>query len=53
VIAAILAWPDRADVHRSSRTTFEDGPMHSVVWPAALTVGAGVSVLVQQALNAN
>jgi bacterial/archaeal transporter family-2 protein len=27
--------------------------MQSLVWPAALTVGAGVSVMVQQALNAN
>jgi transporter family-2 protein len=28
-------------------------PMQSLIWPALLTVGAGVSVLVQQALNAN
>ena len=27
--------------------------MHGFVWPAALTIGAGVSVLVQQVLNAN
>jgi transporter family-2 protein len=27
--------------------------MQNVIWPAILTVGAGVSVLVQQALNAN
>ena len=27
--------------------------MYSLIWPALLTVGAGVSVLVQQALNAN
>lgn len=28
-------------------------PMQSLIWPALLTVGAGASVLVQQALNAN
>jgi transporter family-2 protein len=27
--------------------------MHNFIWPALLTVGAGISVLVQQALNAN
>src|SRR5215470_9495396 len=27
--------------------------MHNLIWPALLTFGAGVSVLVQQALNAN
>jgi bacterial/archaeal transporter family-2 protein len=27
--------------------------MQNFLWPAALTVGAGVSVLIQQALNAN
>ena len=27
--------------------------MHSLMWPALLTVGAGASVLVQQVLNAN
>jgi len=27
--------------------------MQNLIWPAILTVGAGVSVLVQQALNAN
>jgi bacterial/archaeal transporter family-2 protein len=27
--------------------------MNSLIWPALLTVGAGVSVLVQQVLNAN
>ncbi len=27
--------------------------MQNVIWPAILTVGAGVSVLIQQALNAN
>src|SRR5262245_10772832 len=30
-----------------------DEPMHGFVWPAAVTIGAGVSVLVQQVLNAN
>ena len=27
--------------------------MHNFIWPALLTVGAGVSVFIQQALNAN
>jgi len=30
-----------------------DEPMHGFVWPATLTIGAGVSVLVQQVLNAH
>src|SRR5262249_54080608 len=28
-------------------------PMHSLIWPALLTIGAGASVFIQQALNAN
>jgi len=27
--------------------------MQNLIWPAMLTVGAGISVLIQQALNAN
>jgi bacterial/archaeal transporter family-2 protein len=27
--------------------------MQNIIWPAVLTVGAGISVLIQQALNAN
>ena len=27
--------------------------MQNFIWPALLTIGAGVSVLIQQALNAN